>query len=382
MALVMQGCQLDDTANTTLPDRMLDTDPNIVWHITCPVLSGLFTSGKLVPNGRGQVSAGQLKTALQETGVSWQFAHFQSQGIMNYADTDVHQNERSGGLMNLILNSFFKTRYANLFTMQPADDCKVNPNGLTNNSAWPCNANPQNQQHGFSTTMRDRRFDQEDPDGKERFKFWIENELVDPPVGVEANEKVLLLDGLGRILAKAKKSANETEMFKGDFSGEYSHTRDGKYEGSNVQTYHKEISEEAKQRAISVWQPLLAWAGWWFAFSRPYGEHKSNAIYYFTKTDLEDFFLRGKFPNEWTKRTWGFQAEYSVLLAMKGMIGSDADLFTNMVEAQLVIKDLDWWNPEKYVSAETRSFKNVAVFFSKFMGIKTNSGDNTHNMYP
>jgi hypothetical protein len=255
--------------------------------------------------------------------------------------------------------------------MQVADGCNSEnvKNGLTQNGSRPCNANPQNQQHGYSTTLRDTRFDKVDPDGKDRFKLWIEDELVDAPEGVETNEKVLLLDGLGRMLAKARTS--------GDLSGEYSLARGGKREGSNLQKYHKEIENDKK--AISDWQPLLAWSGWWVGFSRPYGERKPTDTSYFTKTDLEDFFLRGKFPDDWRKRSYGFKETFAATLAMKGMNIAD-DQYLKMIEDQIIPKDVPWYNPLSVLSTEKRYFLNMGQFFGSYIGSDLSAG-NTHQTY-
>jgi hypothetical protein len=388
VVLVLQGCEPDRVVPDTVSDRgvMLNTDA--VWHIACPVMAGLYTSGRLIPNWEGQVSAKEVRDGLQEIGCSAQIATFQAQGIASYAETDVHQNHRLSTPKDLVKNLFVNTRFANLFTMQPADSCFSNPenieNGVTKMGGWPCNANPQNQQHGYSTTMRDMRFDKIDPDGKERFKFWIEDELVVAPEGVDTNEPVLLLDGLGRILAKARTSTNETEMFKGDLSGEYALARDGNWEGSNLQMYHAEIKHEGAKTALPVWQPLLAWSAWWASFSRPYGERKPNDIAYFTKTDLEDFFLRGKFPDEWRKRSWGFREVYATTMSMQGMNVADRDVYLEIIEALIINPSTDsaFLNPERILPTESRYLIHVAKFFASYIGTDLTIGNCHHEYFP
>jgi hypothetical protein len=330
----------------------------------------------------------QIREGVQYIGGTSPVSIFQAMGIASYEEGDAHQNRRQGGLANLAAvvppaDIFSDSFHLNLFNMQPADSCLANPE---NNGVYPCNANTEFQQHGYSTTMRDRRFDENDPDGINRFRFWIQEELVVAPEGVPTNERVLLLDGWGRILAKARTSTNETEMFRGDFSGEFSLLRNGSWEGSNLQRYHNEINGETRRKVLAVWQPLLAWAAWWNAFKRPYGEHTPGTIAYFTETDIEDFFLRSKFPDDWEARVWGLKEAFATVDASAGMgITDGEDVLDYFVNGIVGPAHNDDWsvrnpNPERLLPREWRYFVAVKSFFEGML--LDMSSSNVHNTYP
>lgn len=110
------------------PGVMLDTDA-YVWQVACPVLAGLVSSGKLVPNEKGQVAKNHLADAIQTIGSSAEFANFQALGVAAYAEADLHQNERLAGLSD-VAKTFAEPNYMNIFTMQPADKCLENSENI------------------------------------------------------------------------------------------------------------------------------------------------------------------------------------------------------------------------------------------------------------
>jgi len=198
--------------------------------------------------------------------------------------------------------------------MNVGDNCEIAGNQTS--IGKPCNANTQFQQHGFSTTLRDTRYDSQDPDRSKRFDFWIGSELVDPTEAeakLSTTERVLLFDGFARMLAKARSGKGDSPMLSGDFSGEYSLAADGQWENSGIKKWHPSVTSPNKYKALATWQPLLAWSGWWHAFSREEGK-----VRYFTESDLKAVFMRGEFPESWSQKSWGFQENYETIIALEG----------------------------------------------------------------
>lgn len=293
------------------------------------------------------------------TGVSEPFAFFQATGISGYRADDPHQNvRRSSGP-----EAFLNTLYLNIFNMNPADDCYVV--GERTNAGVPCNANPQFQQHGYSTTMRDSRFDAQDPDRQKRFDFWIGRELVNSPQ--IANERVLLFDGLARVLARARAGNGTSLMFSGDFSGEYSLTRDGKWEGSGLKKWHPSVTKPQKYQALATWQPLVAWAGWWVAFSR-----KAGNIRYIPESELKGFFMRGEFPKDWEPTSWtkwGFQEDFETMVALEGR--GLGETWISNIKSMMVLPDGTPFEEKLYQTAITTLLAELGIIW-----------DSVHHTWP
>jgi len=241
-----------------------------------------------------------------------------------YKADDLHQNVRRSTGLEAVL----ETLYVNIFNMNPGDDCAVSGGNKTK-GGFPCNANTQFIQHGYSTTLRDSTYDEEDPDRQKRFDFWFGKELV--KAKYSATERVLLFDGFGRMLARARPGKGETRMLSGDLSGEWSLGVGEKWEGSNMQKYHPEITEPQDYLPLSAWQPTFAWSGWWYAFART--DHETG-VEYFTESDLKAMFLEGRFPDNWVKRDWGFDKAFKTTLKLKGLgLGDEwiEDIENNML---------------------------------------------------
>lgn len=284
-------------------------DAKKVDFVACPVIAGMYQRGFLNPDESGRVSAHELKGALMAIGVSEPSALFQSTGIAGYLGNDPHQNVRRNQGQR-----FLETLYVNIFSMNPGDNCAVA--GESAHAGVPCNANTQFLQHGYSTTMRDSRFDKEDPDRQKRFDFWLGQELVDASSvspKLDTQERVLLLDGMARTLARAYAGTGDSPMLSGDFSSEYSLNPSENFGGSNIQKFHPSVTEPRKYKALSTWQPLLAWTGWWSGFAR-----KSGTTEYFTESDLKGFFMRGEYPKDWKPMDSGFESAYTAILPLDG----------------------------------------------------------------
>ena len=102
--------------------------------ILCPVLATLYKQGLLHPNSAGGVYWDDLSMALQEhLGVLPSWALFHSVSYAAFKENDVHQSTRS---------RFGKKRCINIF--------KMNVGQIER---------PEYIKHGFSTTIRDSRYD-------------------------------------------------------------------------------------------------------------------------------------------------------------------------------------------------------------------------------
>jgi hypothetical protein len=321
-------------------DRKIDEDK--VKLIPCPILASLYRAGHLQPDEQtGAFTSDQLRQALQHTGTSFHNAFFQALGIAAYAHDDVHQNDRKFGPKNLFHMAqlfHFPPLLLNLFTMQPKDDCKILKGSLTT-GGFPCNSNVQNQQHGFSTILRDSRH----PNFEENFNDWIGGELTEGKThGIPTEERVLLKQGLINILKRARDK-------DGDFSAEYSLNVERQYEGSNLQKYHPSITDENKRMALSVWQPLLAWSGFWTGFCR-----YSNETGYFTESDLKSFFIDGAFPTDWVPRQWGLKENTEFMLSLKG--NGLGDEWLSIADGAHPYWSKRWYVESKYLLRLVKTF--------------------------
>lgn len=254
--------------------------------------------------------------------------------------------------------------------MNPGDACAVA--GHRTPGGFLCNANPQFQQHGYSTTIRDTRYDQEDPDRSKRFEFFIGSELAEPSsasdeVSMATKERVLLFDGFKRMLLKSR-SRGDLPMFSGDFNSEYSLTPAGEHKGSGLEKYHPSVIDAEKYHTLAAWQPLLAWTGWWAAFSRTAGETR-----YFTESDLRGFFIHGEFPEDWTKWSWGFQDNYELISGLEtGRVGESGlgTRFISQVKAMRLPHNA-FFAELRYTTETTKFLQDLGMF-----------KDSEHNTWP
>jgi len=327
--------------------------------IACPVLAGLYHRGILKPDEYGRVTEYELQSALQETGASLENSAFQALGIAGYRGDDLHQNVRHCGPNHP--EGFLSRFYVNLFTMNPGDACAVA--GHRTPGGFLCNANPQFQQHGYSTTIRDTRYDQEDPDRSKRFHFFIGSELVEPSsasdeVSKATKERVLLFDGFKRMLLKSRSQA-ASPMLSGDFNSEFSLTTAGQHKGSNIEKYHPSVADEDSYHTLATWQPLLAWTGWWAAFSRTAGETR-----YFTESDLKGFFIHGEYPADWTKWSWGFQDNYELINALETGRAGESGLGTRFIShvKEMLLPHNAIFDELRYTTETTAFLQTMGMF--------------------
>ena len=207
--LLLLGLAKVNFAHSTAPDGRGGGDPvslegreENAKRIPCPFLAGLYKHGILKPDGHGRVSSNHMKDAMVSAGSTIPNAVFPSFGTVRFKDDDMHQTERywDYGLMpagladDLGIKKDFSTLWLNIMTMNVGDTCVDAAGHAQVSSKFPCNANPQHVQHGYSTTIRDPRHDAEDPAREKRFKDWIESVLV-VDKKLHATERVMNFDG-------------------------------------------------------------------------------------------------------------------------------------------------------------------------------------------
>jgi len=272
--------------------------------IACPVLASLYNAGKLEVDEYGRTTNFQLEAALQQVGASWPCARFQAMGVAAYEESDKHQESRGVGL-----SSFVETKYLNVFTMHAHDACPAED--PLKSTGFPCNANQQCVQHGYSTTLRDTFFDSKDPDGRQRFDFWIGDHLVERKDLY--HEPIMLIDGFLNLLKKARHTVNPSNpMLASDFSGEYSYAQTEAFRASNIFEYHQSMTQ-AEAKFVSTWQPMFAWSGFWAAFHRKKGDTT-----FLTKSDLASIFIEGELPTDYEIQPWGFEDAFDLMAKMEG----------------------------------------------------------------
>jgi len=170
-------------------------------------------------------------------------------------------------------------------------------------SGRPCNANPQFQQHGFSTLIRDPKKTR-DPLRRFNDTFLRTGVLTSLP-GVA--ERVMLISGLGEVVSRSRR-------LNGEYTGEFSLTSLGFRTFSMLARYHPSVNRGEDYVPVSQWQALLAWGGFWAAFSR-----ERDGIEYITESDLRSFFLEGDFPADWQTKPWGFRTNFEAVVQLKGV---------------------------------------------------------------
>jgi hypothetical protein len=267
-----------------------------VDSIACPVMASLVTRGIMKPDAVGRVDINETIKGLMATGNSVEGSAFQSLGIVGFEYDDTHQVRRFTGPLRTPSN-----KYLNLFTMNTVHKCDGRSSKTYNGR--PCNANPQFQQHGYSTWSRDPEYSK---DAEKRFRdTFLRRGVLESIAGV--GEKVMTIASMGKILSHARTR-------NGEYTGEFSLSRYGTRTSSPIAKYHPSVSARDQYTPVSQWQALLAWGGFWAAFAR-----EKNGIAYITESDLRSFFIRGDFPKDWQMKPWGFRTNFEAVVQMKGM---------------------------------------------------------------
>lgn len=281
-------------------------------RIPCPLMSSFYRKGWLNPDKYGRVEWMEMYKGLRISGASVMSSFFQTTGIVAYNETDYEQTvrNREADVLGVIVPFLHtakpsKRRYVNLFRMNPGD--YINSHFV---------------QHGFSTTIRDGRYDHiakpvrvEEGEGlllmggmeesdeqrefdrvrklrQERLNDWIGAEGI-----LDAHGR-LYLKGLGKLLVNMKDH--------GDRSSEWSFDPKSS-EKQNIDKYHPKASQEKGDQVkepLSEWQALLAW----LATLTGFGNNRTSGFggEYLTRDDLVGLFLDSELPKNWEKDSWGF----------------------------------------------------------------------------
>lgn len=280
----------EETASPEEQQRRLNAH-----RIACPVLASMYRRGWLNPTPAGVITWQELFACLRAIGFCRASAHGQAVNIAAYRGDDTAQTTRDRGGVR---------RFLNIFSMSP---------GETSASA------AMQLQHGFSTIIRDSRFDAGADAAavresrKARFAEVFGGEEVmtlDPATG----ERRCYLAGLARVLGHAK--------LHGDKAGEWS--------SDNIAQTHPKAAAAGFGSELSEWQPVFAWSFFWVAF----GETDPDGRRYMSEAALESMFLDSQVPTYWAGgRSFGFQEGFETTAAL----GSDTGLvLPRQVETELL----------------------------------------------
>lgn len=308
--------------------------------VACPVLSALKKAGHLNPDSEGRVSGPDVKAALIETGCSSTMSAFQADGIFGFGHDDVHQASRSQMPGSSSWWIFPPPLYANVYTMNSIHACNGTYQNTT--SGFPCNINTEFQQHGYSTRVRD-------PAGgrtpEQRFSDVFEQPgVLERIAGV--SEKVMTVEGLAKVLARARAS--------GDHQGEFSLNASGGFSGSKVEYFHPEFGKWNTYKAASQWQAITAWSGFFLAFG-----HETNGVRYMTEGDLRSFIISGSFPAGWQRQDWGFGSCFRLAPKFKGK--GVGDEWIAMVEQTLESAGYNAWENTYSLSTYSMMYELGAI---------------------
>lgn len=282
--------------------RVARTDP-IADGVACPFLASLVSAGYLTPGSRGEVSDSKMTAGLMSGGASAVFSAFQTAGIVGFEDSDTYQFTRL-----VAVRATESTKYINLYNMAPQFACDAN---FSNTPAgYPCNMNPEYQQHGYSASILDPT------DGKSRqeafdavFEAATVLETID---GVD--ERVLTAKGMGILLYNARQAD--------DMSSENSLNSTGGLSGSKMEYFHPSITDSSNYLPLSQWQAVLAWTGFWESLRR----ESPSGVLYMPYSDLESTFLYGKFPDDFVARDWGLNSMFNFISKNLGGVGAGDEL--------------------------------------------------------
>ena len=321
-------------------------------RIPCPFLAGLYQEGILKPDQYGRVNSQHMKEAMMAAGSTVPNAIFPSFGTVRFKEDDLHQTKRhwdyglipSGVIDDFGLEKDLSTLWLNIMTMNVPDKCIDAAGHAAVPSKFPCNANPQHVQHGYSTTIRDPRYDAEDPTREKRYKDWIEPTLV-KNMTLNATERVMTFEGFTALLARM--------TVEGDLSGEWSLKPNFEYDGSNVQHYHPHISQ-VNAEALYHWGPWLAWVGLWEAYGYPYPD--GSKAKYMTESDLRRFLLQGKLPLGWSPKPFTLEDVGYTMIALKGHQIPFGDLYSESLAKKFPLTSF----LPKVLGTEWRYMRNYA----------------------
>jgi len=172
-------------------------------RIACPVLASMYRRGMLNPTAEGVITWQELFACLRTVGFDHASAHGQAVGIAAYrkGDTEMSRRDRGG-----------VSRFLNIFRMSPGEASATAALQL---------------QHGFSTTIRDSRFDSAESavvsdqaslgireSRAARFEEWYNAVPGVMQVHPDSGERRCYLAGLAALLGHAK--------VHGDKSGRWS----------------------------------------------------------------------------------------------------------------------------------------------------------------
>ena len=170
-------------------------------------LAGLYQEGILKPDEHGRVNSQHMKESMMAAGSTIPNAIFPAFGTVRFKEDDLHQTKRhwdyglipSGVIDDFGLEKDLSTLWLNIMTMNVPDRSVDAAGHAMRPSKFACNANPQHVQHGYSTTIRDPRYDAEDPTREKRYKDWIEPTLV-RNFTLNATERIMTLEGFTALL--------------------------------------------------------------------------------------------------------------------------------------------------------------------------------------
>jgi hypothetical protein len=289
--------------------------------ILCPVLATLYKQGLLHPNSAGRVYWDDLSMALQEhLGVLPSWALFHSVSYAAFKEHDVHQSARS---------RFGKKRCLNLFKMNVGQVER-----------------PEYLKHGFSTTIRDSRYDpavEELGDEKEpeeeanastattttttttttpittTITTAIETKTLPPNQNFKARQKEsrrqrferwftrrvfflqedrCYLSGLARVIKDARESGCQA----------------GEFSEPNMTVFHPTCCESKHRKELFEYQACLKLASLFVCFGTV---DEGSGRLYMSRLDLEAIYLESCFPVGWKKTPqWGFESSLRALSKM------------------------------------------------------------------
>ena len=321
-------------------------------RIPCPFLAGLYQEGILKPDEHGRVNSQHMKEAMMAAGSTIPNAIFPAFGTVRFKEDDLHQTKRhwdyglipSGVIDDLGLEKDLSTLWLNIMTMNVPDRCVDAAGHAMVPSKFPCNANPQHVQHGYSTTIRDPRYDADDPTREKRYKDWIEPTLVRNAT-LNATERVMTFEGFTALLARM--------AAEGDLSGEWSLKPQLQYEGSNLAHYHPHVTVENGE-ALYHWTAWLAWVGLWEAYGYPYPD--GSKMKYMTESDLRRFLLLGRLPQGWSPKQFTLEDVGYTMIALKGHQIPAGDMYSNALAKKFPLSSFI----PKLLGPEWRYMKNYA----------------------
>jgi len=303
-----------------------------VDSVACPVLASMVSAGFVKEDGQGRVSQNAMILGLMQTGNTQMMAVFQAKGIVAFGPDDIHQNRR-------VQFAEDSDRWVNFRIMNRQDFCYKGgqPNLL---AGTPCNANPEHQQHGYSTLLRD-------PEGGatalERFNIWFGKPGVMTDIG--GLGRVMTLQGLGNLVRLARET--------GDYSGEFSTNLDGSVRASPLEFYHPGITNPTNVSTIVQWQAVLAWSTFFAAFGH---DEADGYPAHMKQSDLMSMFIDGKFWDGWSPKHYGFRETFITAAKLKGSGAGD----TMSVAVEVLLGKLGREATEKeYFFAITQLIRGV-----------------------